>query len=412
METETLEIKIAEISLQIRNNLINSLRRNDICRKAARVFKDGSLGLAAAQGEISFSQLLRKAEDGLTLGLQWNYPLPENLVYKKDVTQGLKPLSEEGILNFGESLLKELTSRNPDFIFSNQMRDMRKTVILKNSKGVSLSRTTQEREVSLIFKHRESSNIIDGFLGTRSLRLLDTKEYLQRYTQILQGYRSLKRIHSGRKKVVFLNEEILFRKFYESLRGDKYHQGASLLSGKLGRKIFSEGFTLHDSNSLLEKGYFSPFDMEGVKRDESDLVLIENGILRNAIFDLRNAAKYGKRSTGNGYRAYSQNPDIHFNALNVKRGEKTVEEILGGEEALFILVASGGDFLDNGDFSTPVQLSFIYKDGKIVARAPQLTVKSNFFQIFGEDLVAVSRDSFMSNRVNPYLIMEMDTQIH
>ena len=186
----------------------------------------------------------------------------------------------------------------------------------------------------------------------------------------------------------------------------------SLLSNKLGKRVFSDDFTLYDSNNLQRQGHFSPFDLEGVMRQRSNLPLVQDGIFRNVIFDLRNAAKYEKKSTGNGYRAYSRNPDIHFNALRVKRGQKTLDELLGGDEALLVLVASGGDFLDNGDFSTPVQLSYIYRDGAIRGRAPQLTVRSNLLEMFGKDLLGVSRDSFLSNWVNPYLVMEMETKTH
>lgn len=182
------------------------------------------MGLAGAQGEISFTQLFKKAEDALTFGLEWDYPLPKKLVCKRDVTQGLKPLSEEEILNLGETILKELTSRNPDFIFSNRIWGLQKRITLENSKGVSLTLTTQQTEVSLLFKHKESSNIIDGGLGTTPLRLLNTEEYLQRYTEILEGYKNMEKIPSGPKKVIFLTEELIFRKFHEILRGDKYYQ--------------------------------------------------------------------------------------------------------------------------------------------------------------------------------------------
>lgn len=412
MEKETLEIELTEISLSVKNSAIHSLRRKDLHRRAARVFKDGAVGLAASQGEIPFSNLFKKARNALTLGVGWDYALPENRVYAGDITQGLTAVTEENLLDLGEDILKELANRNPDFIFSNQIRGRRRHVALKNSRGTSLSLRTQRTEVSLLFKHRESTNIIDGFLDASSLRKINTNEYVRRYTEILEGYRTLKKMNSGRKKVIFLDEEILFRKFHEILRGDRHFQGASLLSNKLGKRVFSDDFTLYDSNNLQRQGHFSPFDSEGVMRQRSNFPLVQDGIFRNVIFDLRNAAKYKKKSTGNGYRAYSRNPDIHFNALRVKRGQKTLDELLGGDEALLVLVASGGDFLDNGDFSTPVQLSYIYRDGAIRGRAPQLTVRSNLLEMFGKDLLGVSRDSFLSNWVNPYLVMEMETKVH
>jgi len=412
MERESLEIEIVEISLNVKNSSINSVRRKEVTRRAARVFKEGSLGLAAAQGDVPFDDLFKRAENALALGIEWNYDLPTDTVYTRDATQGLDSLTEDGICSLGETVLKQLTSRNPDFIFSDRIGGARKKVRLENSKGISLSLATQETEIGLTFKHRESSNIIDGYHAAGWLRDVNTEEYIERYNEILDGYRNSSDLKSARRKVVFLNEGMVMAKFREVLRGDRYYRGASLLSEKIGEKIFSENFTLYDSNDLVENGYCSPFDMEGVKREESDLVLIEHGVLRDVVLDLRNGAKYGRKSTGNGYRAYSQNPDIRFNALRVERGKKTLDEILDGEEALVVLLASGGDFLDNGDFSTPVQLSFTYGNGKFIGRAPQVTLKSNLLRMFGEDLVGISCDSFMSDRINPYLIMEMDMEVH
>jgi PmbA protein len=411
MEQEKLEIRLLEIKTEVKNSTTHSLRKKTIVQRAVRVFKDRALGLAAAQGEISFDDLTRKAKDALVLKLPWEYPLPQNLTYERNLTAGLPPFDEKSVLDLTESILGRLRPLAPDFILSGSVSVAERTINQENSLGVALSLTTRPTEVGFLFKHKDSASILDGAWGGLSLKEFDSDEFLARYQEILEGFRKTVPLSAGKKKVVFVPPDLLFSKFREALRGDRYHLGASLFSGKIGQPVFSSQFTLNDSNDLFEQGYVMPFDGEGVIRETPDFPLIENGVLKNVIFDLRNGAKFKAASTGNGFRSYSSNPDIGFNIMRAKPGTRTLAELAGGDEVIFVFIASGGDFVDNGDFSTPVQLAFGYRDGKIIGRYPQLAVKSNLFKMFGDDLVGVARDSFSRYLENPYIVTEMAVEV-
>ncbi len=411
MEQEKLEIKFLEIKAEIKNNMVHSLRKKNIVRRAVRVFKDRVLGVAAAQGEISFDDLTRKATDALILGLPWDYSLPANLHYEKNLTASLKPFDETGVFDLTEQILGRLRELAPDFILSGSVAVTERTTTLENSSGISLSLTTRPTEIGILFKHKDTANIIDGAWGIISLQEFDRAEFFSRYQELLEGYRNPVPLSPGRKKVVFVPPDLLFSKFREALRGDRYHLGASLLAGKIGQPVFSPQFTLYDSNDLYEYGYVMPFDDEGVKREASDLPLIENGVLKNVVFDLRNGTKFKTATTGNGFRQYSTNPDIGFNVLRVQPGDKTLAQIAGSDEVILIFIASGGDFVDNGDFATPVQLALGWRDGKIIGRYPQLSVQSNLFKMFGDDLVGVAQDSFSRYLENPYIVTEMAVEV-
>lgn len=78
--------------------------------------------------------------------------------------------------------------------------------------------------------------------------------------------------------------------------------------------------------------------------------------------------------------------------IKVKSGDKTLSEILNGKEAIYTVIMSGGDCTNEGDFASPVQMSYLFKDGKIVGRLPELSVYGNIYEMFGEDYLGQTAD--------------------
>jgi PmbA protein len=83
-----------------------------------------------------------------------------------------------------------------------------------------------------------------------------------------------------------------------ALDGKNVFLGASPLRDKLGQQIAHPGFTLIDDPTLDSGPNTSAFDNEGVVRKVTPLV--ENGILRNFIYDLDTAGRAGQHRTGHG----------------------------------------------------------------------------------------------------------------
>ena len=64
----------------------------------------------------------------------------------------------------------------------------------------------------------------------------------------------------------------------------------------------------------------------------------------------------------------------------------------------------------DGNISLPVQVAFLYKDGKIVGRLPEFSLCGNMFDIFGKDYIgATSLGSiFKSLRRDTVIVTEMN----
>ncbi|MEW6522213.1 MAG: TldD/PmbA family protein [Bacillota bacterium] len=72
-------------------------------------------------------------------------------------------------------------------------------------------------------------------------------------------------------------------------------EGRSFLAGKLGEKVFGDNITVWD-DGLDPRGMPMPFDGEG--QPKRKLMLVENGVAKNVVYDSFTAKKEGKESTG------------------------------------------------------------------------------------------------------------------
>lgn len=118
-------------------------------------------------------------------------------------------------------------------------------------------------------------------------------------------------------------------------------------------------------------------------------------------------------ATGNGQRSPSSAVFTSFNQLVLGAGKRSTQEILNSlDECIIVFMGDGGDFTDKGDFSTPLQLSYLIRKGEIVGRLPQLTVKTTTQDMFGSRLMEIASDGFQKNKLCPSLFSEMDVYVN
>jgi len=103
-----------------------------------------------------------------------------------------------------------------------------------------------------------------------------------------------------------------------------YRAGGSFLSRKLGRRVLGDNITIWDDGTD-PRGLPMPFDFEGTPKHK--LVLFENGIFRNMVYDTYTAGLAGTKSTGHAipYADFGAMPMNVFMAP----GEKSLEEMIG-----------------------------------------------------------------------------------
>jgi PmbA protein len=110
--------------------------------------------------------------------------------------------------------------------------------------------------------------------------------------------------------------------------GRSLAEGRSCFSGKEGRQVAAPSVSIYD-DATAPGTLGIPFDFEGVPRQRVDL--IEHGVFRDAVYDLRTAKQVGKRTTGHALPP--PNPDGPFPLnLFMAPGDSSVEEMVAATE--------------------------------------------------------------------------------
>ena len=173
--------------------------------------------------------------------------------------------------------------------------------------------------------------------------------------------------------------------------GDLYAAGASLLSGKLGEKVFSDKLSVSDDLNPETSFGSCFFDAEGCVAKDYRPVIIEKGVLKGLLTTKKTAEQYGLPNAGCANAPYDGVPSLGFHGFWVEKTAESMKELVPGKSIL-VLVASGGDTTPDGHFATPVQLAFLLEDGKMVGRLPDIQIGGSFFDMLGKDYIGTTYD--------------------
>ena len=209
-------------------------------------------------------------------------------------------------------------------------------------------------------------------------------------------------VKSGQYPVVFsgrMAREILSC-FQGVFSGDAAQKGLSLLQGREGEALAAPIVTLLDDPHREDSLHKSAFDDEGMPTQVK--TLIENGVLKTLIYDMKSAAKAGCKSTGNG-RKGSYAGDINVAPFNLilAPGAKTPQELLADiPQGLYITELKGMHASANaatGDFSLEAK-GFLIEAGKRGRPAEQFTIAGNFYEML-KDIDAIGSDFLLEGGV-------------
>jgi predicted Zn-dependent protease len=174
--------------------------------------------------------------------------------------------------------------------------------------------------------------------------------------------------------------------------GQSFEDGSSIFVGNIGNRVFGDAFTLTD-DSLDPEFLPFPFDMEGLPR--RPVTLIENGIPRTPVLDKSWADRLGFAPTANCWFLGSSEHGAAFH-LSMAGGSSTREEMIASTK-LGIWVTRFNYV--NGLLEPRTALmtgttrdgTFLIRDGKVVARLPNLRWTQSMVEAFS-NIESLSRE--------------------
>ncbi|MBQ7775676.1 MAG: hypothetical protein IJ379_07120 [Lachnospiraceae bacterium] len=379
-------------SIKYEENKLLSFQKSRDITTSYRVHEDGKVGIYCQVGEISEEEGFAKARENLSERAR-PYPFElETGKRSRDKTE--RQVSDKELMEIAKDCMDYICEKYPRFTFSAGFSQSRRVDYCINDKGMDYSNTDCAVSVDIGFKHVDSKDISDGGFSF-SLRDFDRKVFYKMADDYLANY----------EKEVELPEDIIIDMQYYNLlgmlsgclNGENVALGTSLLTGKIGEKVFSEDFTLLNDVSDEECWYDPFWDGDGCVTENDKRILIDKGVVLTAYADKKTAKKYDIPHTGNAYADYADIPGPGVANLRIVRSNKTIKELLNGRYCVIPVSYNGGGFADNGDYTMPIQCAMLSDGERILGKLPPFTMVSNMFDMFGKDFIGVGADNPIFN---------------
>lgn len=269
--------------------------------------------------------------------------------------------------------------------------------VMSNTKGLYLQEKSNLAYTYVVVAAKDGDDIKTGFAYKtgNDFSKFNAKEISEEAVKEALSQLGASSIKSGDYTIVIRNNASadLLEAFTGVFSAENVQKDLSLLKGKIGEKIASEKYNLID-DPFMDGGLASKsFDGEGVACKYKKV--IENGVLKTYLHNLKTAKKDGVETTGNASKGSYKSPvDIAPTNFYIEKGNKSFDEIISSvDKGILISELQGlhsGLNAVSGDFSLAA-LGYEIEGGKIKRPIDQITVAGNYFELL-KDIEEVGTD--------------------
>ena len=389
---ELYQETIRETSLNITRWAVDSIRRKTITKSGCRLYTNGHIGVAGTFGQPD-ETTWQEAEANLAQQIPYPYAVTEGIRRTVDLREETRDDTE--LTAEIEACLRVCQERYPDLVLSNKINMVDLEVRLSNDAGTELIHRDRFTAIALLIKHADSVNVFDSVFETIHRRF-DRDLFLKNMDALLEAFSIPAVLPEKDKPLIVISQSEVLYKLQEELSGRKMGRGASLFSGKTGRPLFAEHFSLYRNAS--EEVFGEPFfDMEGTTLAHDRMTLIDRGVILTPYADKKTAADFGLPLTASAGGGYDDVPNLDSRSLTIASDGRTLKDLLQGEPGIFVAVASGGDFTSEGLYASPVQMAYLTDGERLIGRLPEFSLSSSLADLFGQDFVGVTSDTPFSH---------------
>lgn len=233
-----------------------------------------------------------------------------------------------------------------------------------------------------------SYDAIGGFYGFEFFTDERIENLVIKTVKRLTGLLDAKEAPMGLKTVVLASEAggtMIHEAIGHGLESDLAMEGLSCYKGLLNEKIASNLICVVDDATIPNMRGTYAFDDEGTPSERT--VLVENGILKNYMYDRFYAMKYKTKSTGNGRReSFRHRPIPRMSNTMILPGSDHPKRIIGSVDDGVYVVKMGGGQVDTvrGDFVFEIQEGYIIEKGCIGPMIKNATLMGNGLKVLDE----------------------------
>jgi TldD protein len=272
--------------------------------------------------------------------------------------------------------------------------ELRRRVWIFNSEGLFVEdeRNIVELRASVLAqKNGVLQRAGQGFGGQMGMELFDDNDPVALSLDLAQSaVRMLdaRPAPAGEMMVVMSNGwgGVLFHEACgHAMEADFVSKGSSAYTGQVGEKIASPLINAVDDGTIPGRRGSLRFDDDGTPASRT--VLIEKGVLKEYMWDLVEARRVGRESTGNGRRqSFRHMPMPRMTNTYIAAGPHEPDEILRSvDRGLYVKRLGGGQAdIAKGDFVFSVTEGYLIEDGKLTAPVRGATLAGNGPEVLSE----------------------------
>jgi len=385
---EVYQVISEETPVSFQANKLKSIQSKQSSSVSLRIIKDGRLGYASASGQADAQKLVDNAVETAQFGMEASFEFPKSAGFPEIAVHDKEtediPISE--MIELGNQLIDPLIKDTPELLCDGGVSRNSYTLQIMNSAGVKAEYKktifglgvggTLVRDTDMLF-------VGDGQDSCRPIR--DVKEIVDAVIKQLEYARNTVPIATKPMTVIFTPDGVssaFVPSLMSAFNGKTVLQGASPIGDKTGQTVFDKRLSLYDDPLIEYAPHSRPCDDEGVPSQKT--ALIENGVVRNFLYDLQTAGLAKKISTGSGSRGRGGLMTPSPSAFVFNTGDVTFEEMIADiKEGLVVeqlMGAEQGNIL-GGDFSGNVLLGYKVENGKLTGRVKNTMVSGNVYKI-------------------------------
>ncbi|MBN1640401.1 MAG: TldD/PmbA family protein [Anaerolineae bacterium] len=397
-QAEVLEVQSESTEVRFEANRLKSTQVEGTQGIAARVVLDGRLGFAASSDMSALDRLVTNVLESAAYGerLPIAFPGPQPAPEVATYDPAIPDLPIQRLVEIGQEAIDYLLQIEPDARVSVNIERGVQHVRIRNDAGADVSFERSPLSMSVEVDRVKGDDVLIVFTieGTTAWQE-DTMAPVRRLGERLERAKRSAKIASGRMPVLFAPGGALTLALPLSMgvNGKNVYTGTSPIRDKVGQALFDPKLTLVDDATIDHKFASAAYDDEGVAHRRT--VLVEEGVLKGFLYDLKTAAQSGVDSTGNGSRSLFGVPRVSPTNLILQPGDTPLAEMIAGiDHGLLVedVLGLGQGNVLSGAFSNPLALAFLIEHGEIVGRVKDVSIAGNIYDVLTE-IAAISQES-------------------
>jgi PmbA protein len=397
-QVEVVNVRSESTTIGFESNRLKNSQVEETRGVAVRVVKNGRLGFAASSDESATEKLVTNVLESAAYGdeIPIAFPAPQSGPKVTTFDRTITELPIPRMVEIGQEIVDVILQFEPDVRVNAGIERGVQHISIRNQAGTEISFQRSPLSVSFEISRVEGDDILLMFdvMGT-TVWEDSYLAFAHRLGEKLELAQKSATIQSGRMPVLFAptGALVLGLPLMLGLNGKNVYTRISPMVGKIGEKLFDDKVTIVDDPTLDGKFGSASYDDEGVAHRRN--VLVEQGVLKGFLYDLKTAAQSGVESTGNGSRSLFSPPAPSPTNLMVRAGETPLAEIIASiNEGLLVENALGlgqGNVI-SGAFSNSLSLAFKIEKGEIVGRVKDVSIAGNVYDLL-QDVAAVSQET-------------------